>query len=292
MFFEGAHTTTYVYSQPVFLEPQVIRLRPRCDVSQRLLHYELHLDPEPAGRSEYLEVEGNETTNVWFEGKTQRLTIITSLGVETLQDNPFAYLLEPDALRLPIVYASDIAPLLTPYQARYDDQDSVATFAHDIAKGVGSATIPFLNDLAQTIHDTCSYIVRPDGPPWSAEQTLGQKQGACRDLATLFIAACRVLGLAARFVSGYQGGHDVLSPQQLHAWVEVYLPGAGWRGYDPTLGLTVADHHVALAASAAPIHAAPTYGTFRGTGATATLNTDIQLRMATSPPVSRRRAED
>ena len=91
-----------------------------------------------------------------------------------------------------------------------------------------------------------------------------QRQGACRDFAVLFIDACRCVGLAARFVSGYQDAYRSMGKRDLHAWAEVYLPGAGWRGYDPTRGLAVADHHVAVAAAADPQNAAPVTATYRG----------------------------
>jgi transglutaminase-like putative cysteine protease len=94
--------------------------------------------------------------------------------------------------------------------------------------------------------------------------------------------ACRAAGLATRFVSGYQEGDPTRAERELHAWVEVYLPGAGWRGYDPTYGVPVADRHVAVAAGLTPRAAAPTSGTFRGTGTGSTLRTEIRMRVTNS----------
>ena len=108
-------------------------------------------------------------------------------------------------------------------------------------------------------------VVRPHGAALSPEATWGERTGACRDLAPLFNEVCRLVGLPARFVSGY-GYSDFLDERHLHAWSEVYLPGAGWRGFDPTIGLAVADRHIAVAAARDPEDTAPTSGTYRGTG--------------------------
>jgi transglutaminase-like putative cysteine protease len=108
--------------------------------------------------------------------------------------------------------------------------------------------------------------------------TWQQKEGTCRDFAILFMEVCRLIGIAVRFVSGYQQGDSNSSDRHLHAWVEVYLPGAGWRGYDPTHGLAVADGHVALAASSLPRYAAPISGVFRPGSAQSTIEYSLQIQ--------------
>jgi SAM-dependent methyltransferase len=125
------------------------------------------------------------------------------------------------------------------------------------------------------------HVGRLDGEPMFPADTLASRTGACRDTAMLYVAACRSLGLAARFVSGYSMHHpEEVSEHELHAWAEVYLPGAGWRGYDPSLGLAVADGHVVLAA--APDHhlAAAVSGSYRGTGVASTMRYAVEVRTA------------
>jgi transglutaminase-like putative cysteine protease len=137
--------------------------------------------------------------------------------------------------------------------------------------------------LADTIHHDFHHIGRPDGEPMGAAETLRSRSGACRDTAMLYVQACRSLGLAARFVSGYSMHHpEEVSEHELHAWAEVYLPGGGWRAYDPSLGLAVADGHVALAA--APDHhlAAPVSGRYRGTGVGSSMRYAVEVRTAES----------
>src|SRR5690606_27947417 len=103
-------------------------------------------------------------------------------------------------------------------------------------------------------------------------------KGACRDLAMLFIDACRSQGLAARFVSGYAWQDAAQAEHDLHAWAEVYLPGGGWRGFDPSTGLATADHHIAVAACAVPDGAAPTTGTIQSRDVTTDLHTDVRIQ--------------
>nr|WP_277874380.1 MULTISPECIES: transglutaminase family protein [unclassified Leptolyngbya] len=107
----------------------------------------------------------------------------------------------------------------------------------------------FLWELNQQIFNTCQHIVREQGDPFPPGLTWKTKTASCRDMTVLFIEACRAMGLAARFVSGYHEGDPDWKQRHLHAWAEVYLPGAGWRGYDPTQGLAVGDRHIALVAA-------------------------------------------
>ncbi|GIX47502.1 MAG: transglutaminase [Candidatus Tectimicrobiota bacterium] len=280
MRFAITHTLAYTYSRPVFLEPLTVRLRPRCDSWQRLHHFRLQVDPPPAGLSECIDLDGNATASVWFTGLHHYLTVTATAEVETLRANPFDYVLAATAVTLPFAYAEAQRAVLAPYCQPLAPAAAVADFARAVLHEVGGATVAFLSTLARRIAEHCTQVVRPRGEPWPAAQTLAQRRGACRDLAVLFLEACRAVGLAARFVSGYHEGEVPPKEHQLHAWAEVYLPGAGWRGYDPSLGLAVADRHVALAAGRTPQDAAPLTGTFRGTGATSSLQATIRLQVA------------
>ncbi|MGC9504743.1 transglutaminase family protein [Baaleninema sp.] len=259
------HSTTYHYNQPVFLKPHVVRLRPRCDGWQKLHHYQLDVSPTPIGRSEIVDLDGNATVNLWFDRPTEKLQITSISEVETLQQNPFVYLLEPWAMQLPFDYPSSLRSQLSPYFHPLGilptTGDPVAAeLGEEIAYRVHGKPIDFLHQLTQEIYRNCKYVVRPHGDPQSPSMTWKKREGSCRDFAVLFVAACRVVGLAARFVSGYQEGDPDSEERDLHAWVEAYLPGAGWRGYDPTHGLAVANGHISVAASVYPSYAAPVEG--------------------------------
>ncbi|MCE9606533.1 MAG: transglutaminase family protein [Planctomycetia bacterium] len=295
MLFHIKHATRYRYTRPVFCEPMTIRLRPREDVAQRLLRYNLWIDPEPAGMSHFVDLDGHTATQVWFDRLVTSLSIVVSSTVETLRTNPFDFLLDPVALRLPMVYPTPIQHGLMPYLELSPPEPGTTVdtccgerardpaFAETLDRLLritGAQTLPFLSELTNWIHSTFEKIIRDEGAPCSPSETLRTRRGSCRDLTVLFNELCREAGLAARFVSGYHEREGSDGRRHLHAWSEVYLPGAGWRGYDPMAGLAVADRHVALASGAEPILAAPTYGTFRGTGASSTMDTQLVIRTA------------
>jgi transglutaminase-like putative cysteine protease len=279
MLFHIKHTTRYRYSKAVFCEPFTIRLRPREDASQRLIRYQLSVDPKPVGQCEFLDVEGNTATQCWFNVPTCTLLITMNSVVETMRTNPFDYLLEAGAMELPIRYRPEICAALAPYQvSEQPDNGVVAEFANEILAGAKRQTIVFLTTLSGWIAGGFHREIRPEGAPLPAEVTLAKRSGSCRDLAVLFVEACRVVGLAARFVSGYQAALDDDGDRHLHAWAEVFLPGAGWRGFDPGQGLAVADQHIAIVSGLTPLAAAPSIGTFRGTGVTSTLESQVVIR--------------
>lgn len=260
------HLTRFLYTGPVLCEPLTIRLRPREDHRQRLLRFQLVVDPEPAGLSDVLDHEGNAVARAWFEGRTDELLIATRAVVETQLTNPFRLLLAPHATRLPLSLQDDERAVLAPYAQREDESPLVSEFVQESLHESDREPLEFLTRLCSRIQSHCKLIVREQGAPWPAARTLEDRRGACRDLAVLFNEACRAVGLPARFVSGYQIDVPDGARPELHAWSEVYLPGAGWRGFDPSQGLAVTDRHVPLAAGRTPYAAAPTSGTYLGAG--------------------------
>ncbi|USR92290.1 transglutaminase family protein [Phormidium yuhuli AB48] len=264
--FKIDHLTTYRYNQAVFLKPHLYRLYPHSHGHQRLLSYRLDVTPEPLGRSPVVDLDGNTVIKLWFEKPTTQLQFHSQAQVETLQTNPFEYLLDDGVGRLPIDYPSSLRSQLLPYLnpplALPQGVDPTAVeLAEELLHLADHQTLRFLNDLNQRIYSQCNYVTRLDGDPQPPGITWRTRRGSCRDVTVLFAAVCRAVGLAARFVSGYQEGDPDQQDYDLHAWVEVYLPGAGWRGYDPTHGLAVADGHISVAASPYPRYAAPVQGT-------------------------------
>jgi transglutaminase-like putative cysteine protease len=284
MLFHIRHRLTYAYGRPVFLEPMTLRLTPRQDASQRLLRHRLVVLPAPAGLSPVLEPDGTDATVGWFENTHSDLTIEMEALVETLRHNPFDWIItDPSVRSLPATYTEDVAHSLTACLANGGAHPAVAAWARGLAEEVKGDTAACLMHLADHIHHGFEHIGRFEGDPLSPADTLLERRGACRDTAMLFVEACRALGLAARFVSGYSMHHPPeVSEHELHAWAEVYLPGAGWRGYDPSLGLAVADGHVVLAATPDHRLAAPVTGSYRGTGTTSEMRYALTVRAADS----------
>ena len=284
MLFEIHHKTTYRYSRSVFLDPHIVRLQPRSDGSQRLEHFNVLVQPAPTGSTQWLDAAGNTCTTVWFDGVHEELTITIDSSVETSRPNPFDFLLSAKNRRLPVTYSSVESRVLAPYLSDHVEPSAsgVRSLADEIHERANGRLMPFLSSLCHRLNDTIKVIRREQGPPCSAGETLSKQEGACRDLALVYLQACRAVGLAARFVSGYQAGDTEQERRDLHAWAEVYIPDAGWRGFDPTLGLAVADHHVAVAASADPMDAAPVTGSFRGTAASSEIETELVLTVLPS----------
>lgn len=283
MLFHIRHRLAYRYERPVFLEPMVLRLTPRQDASQRLLRRRLSLQAPPAGLSRVLEPDGNAVEVAWFDHQRDGLTIELELVVETLRTNPFDWIItRPEASRLPMAYGPEESGSLAPCLGGEIDPE-VRHWADDLAAEVEGSTTGFLMHLADRIHHTFHHIGRLDGAPMTAEQTLAGKTGACRDTAMLYVAACRSQGLAARFVSGYSMHHpEEVSEHELHAWAEVYVSGGGWRAYDPSLGLAVADGHVTLAAAPDHALAAAVSGSYRGSGVGSELAYAVRVQAAES----------
>lgn len=278
MLLRTTHTTRYIYSDRVYLEPLTIRLHPRSDCWQTLRHYQLDIDPAPKGVTESVDLEGNSVATIWSTGLCDTLVLKAESIVETMRANPFDFILtDNQALSLPIKYDTSYGNALDPYLTREYSSEDVHDFAHRLLKDFGSSTISFLTSLNQYIHQYFNRILREEGDPLHPSELLKTREGSCRDLTVFFMDVCRVLGMATRFTSGYFFGEEEGFEHQLHAWAEVYLPGGGWRGYDPTHGLAVADRHIALASACKPALTAPTYGMYRGTGVTSSIDYEVRI---------------
>lgn len=244
--------------------------------SQRLLAFDLRIEPPPAGSTECLDQDGNLALRAWFDSPTRELNVRTRFDVELSRDNPFDFILDSESLHLPFWYREPLAAALAPYRSDGHVAEPVRKYARSAAASAQWNSLPFLAALNRQLFQTCNHVIRPDGAPWPSERTLSQLEGSCRDLAVLFCDACRVMGFAARFVSGYEcasvGPHD----SYMHAWAEVFLPGVGWRGYDPSRGLAVANAHVAVAAAFDYELASPVAGTYRG-GSGSRMETSLRM---------------
>ncbi len=276
------HTTHYHYTQPVELKPHTLRLCPRSDGSQWLRSFQLNLSPDSTQHSYFLDAQGNTCTHVTFKAPVTSWTIRSVSGVETTRSNPFDYLSEPWAVNLPINYPVVLAASLAPYVNQPFGARAIAPAVIDYAQSLEAEVSGhvgyFLMQLTQRIPQLCDYQQRLTGDPYPPGVTLQKKSGTCRDYAVLFVAICRAVGLAARFVSGYQEGDLETAAHDLHAWAEVYVPGGGWRGFDPTLGLVVADAHIAIAAAASHHQSAPVTGQMKTNQSVEThLNSDIRI---------------
>lgn len=265
MTLDVTHQLRYTYDRLITLTPHTMYLYPRPLPYQRLLSYDIQIDPLPNKTVRNVDVEGNVQQLVYFGGLIDHLHVTARMQLESDDFNSLDFVLFPfETQRVPFHYPSPLRSLLSPYLEREGVTERVEMWSRQVAAGVNWQTVPFLLKLSQIIREFV-YETRETGAPLAPDETLFNQRGSCRDFTTLYMAACRSLGLAARFVSGYLFG-AAQQEHELHAWAEVYLPGAGWRGFDPTENLVVMNRHIFLASSARAELTAPVSGTFTGQG--------------------------
>ncbi|MCR8546631.1 transglutaminase family protein [Salipiger sp. P9] len=258
MRFSVRHETLYRYATPVTLAAHRLRLTPRGD-GGRLLLRALVIEPEPAAIVEQEDAHGNVLTLVEFGGATDLLRIDSQFEMETQAPVPLA------GGAVPLLPWALPDAALAPYLEQPDPGAAVRAFAQSMADVARGEAPVFLDKLTETLFARTDRRIRDTGYAQSPEDTLLRAVGACRDLAVLFIACCRLMGLPARFVSGYQArAESVDGKRHLHAWPEAFLPGIGWRGYDPTHGTRVSDGHVALCAAPGQAETMPVEGGYYG----------------------------
>ena len=267
------HETIYRYSVPVAFAPHVLRLCPRPDAG-RLLARTLAVEPAPSESTRVEDAFGNVTERVAFgSDRASALRIESRFEVETCEVS----LGSPEVGRLP--WAAGAAEW-TPFLANPDAGPEVEDFARTIARDVDHAPLAFLELLCGRLYARTDRHIRLDGAAQPPAETLSKARGACRDIAVLFLAACRTLGIPGRFVSGYQARAETPDGKRhLHAWPEVLLPGIGWRGWDPTHGVRVSGGHVALCAAPDQAATMPVEGGFYfdGPAVRSTLEYTVQI---------------
>ncbi|WP_454674002.1 transglutaminase family protein [Achromobacter pestifer] len=265
------HVTQYKYDRLVGLSAQVLRLRPAPHSRTPILSYSLTVEPAEHFINWQQDPFSNYLARLNFPGKTREFKITVDLVAEMAVYNPFDFFLEPDAETFPFTYGDGLARELAPYLVCGKATPRFTEFLSRVDVRP-QRTVDFLVGLNQQIHQEINYLIRMEPGVQTPEETLTRNAGSCRDSGWLLVQALRHLGLAARFVSGYliQLKPDVRALDgpsgaqadftDLHAWCEVYLPGAGWIGLDPTSGLLAGEGHIPLAATPEPGSAAPVTG--------------------------------
>lgn len=263
------HITEYRYRQPVGLTPHLLRLHPRGEHGLRVINSELIIHPPQAVVRWNLDASGNALGALFFEGETDLLRIESRLLLEQRMTNPFDFLLESRGLRLPVGYDERERDFLGPF-LEIQDRSSRRELEHFLSpflKGIsaGDSTLGFLTALNRAIPNLFRYGARHEEGVRTAEETLLKREGTCRDFAHLFIESLRMSGIAARYVGGYLcSSPGSPGENHTHGWCEAYLPGAGWRGFDPTNGIMAGTHHIPVAHSLSAGEIPPVEGNYCG----------------------------
>ncbi len=265
------HVTHYRYDRLVGLSPQIVRLRPAPHCRTRILSYSLRVEPEGHFINWQQDPFANYLARLVFPERTREFKVTVDLVAEMSVLNPFDFFLEPEAENFPFAYSAESRHELLPYLVKSELTPRFKEFVASISLEK-VRTIDFLVSINQRLQHDIKYLIRMEPGVQTPEVTLTNGSGSCRDTGWLLVQTLRHLGLAARFVSGYliQLKPDVKSLDgpsgaehdftDLHAWCEVYLPGAGWIGLDPTSGLLAGEGHIPVACTPEPSSAAPVSG--------------------------------
>ncbi|MCK6684546.1 MAG: transglutaminase family protein [Thermoanaerobaculia bacterium] len=284
------HKSRYDYREPAALGPQVIRLRPANHAKARVESYSLNI--EPGGEIRWQQDPyGNHIARVTYKEGTRvpSFSVLVEIAAEIRPVNPFDFFLDEWAENFPFTYPPEVRQDLLPFLDLKEPETATGPLFEEFFSHLKNSgpTVELLVELNQAVNRRIRYVIREETGIWSPETTLAEGRGSCRDSSVLLVTVLRRLGFAARFVSGYlvqltdEGmipdepkgvSHDVAD---LHAWTEVYLPGAGWIGLDATSGLMCGEGHIPLAATASPRLAAPLEGTSDSEAANVTFEMKI-----------------
>jgi len=267
-----SHHTEYKYDRSVNMGPHIFRLRPAPHSRTKIKSYSLKITPEDHYINWQQDPFGNYQARVVFNKPTTEFSFTVDLIAEMTVINPFDFFLEDYAEKFPFVYDKISKAELTPYLKKRRASPKLLALIESLVPEKPIRSVDFLVEVNRVIYELIGYGIRLEPGVQTANDTLTKKTGSCRDSAWLLVQLFRHLGLASRFVSGYlvqltsdQKSLDGPSgPEEdftdLHAWTEVYIPGAGWIGLDPTSGLFAGEGHIPLACTPEPSSAAPVTG--------------------------------
>ncbi len=284
------HRTVYAYEAPIRAATQILRLRPREDVWARLAAFELELHPD--GRVRWVRDAWGNLTALWDPRvETDRLVVEARSVVDSPERNPFDFMLEPRALKFPVAWNPGeeraFARCLDPGTLSGSALTSLSSFARECAREGKDQPLGFLLALNRTIHGTFRFAQGTTTVATPPDEVLIRRAGVCQDFANLFLACARLTGLPTRYVSGYvyegttEG--DAGRRSASHAWVEAYLPGAGWIGFDPTNGVLACETHVAAAVGWEYADVAPVAGGYFGATVGHTLEVEVKVDLHPDP---------
>ena len=261
------HKLEYSYEESVQLGEHRLCIKPRSHGFQRLINFDLNISPNPKILYPLLAASGEEINRITFEGYTNNLYIKAVSKVETLTHPDIFDGVKERDLTLPFcrsIINRDLQGALEGWMPNGQHDPSAVELAQEALAGSSNNALSFTFQLIEIIQDRVKYTKRHTGPAWPASRTLRERVGSCRDLAMLMVEACRSVGIPSRFVSGYHFEDPLPKELDLHAWAELYIPGAGWRGFDPSGKGLIDERYLTLVSSSKSNLTAVITGNFRG----------------------------
>ncbi|CAE19499.1 Transglutaminase-like superfamily [Prochlorococcus marinus subsp. pastoris str. CCMP1986] len=261
------HNLEYSYEESVQLGEHRLCIKPRSHGFQRLINFNLNISPNPKILYPLLAASGEEINRITFEGYTDSLSIKAISEVETLKHPCILDGVKERDLTLPFcrsIINRDLQGALEGWMPNGQHDPSAIELAQESLAGSSNNALSFTFQLIEIIQDRVKYTKRHTGPAWPASRTLRERVGSCRDLAMLMVESCRSVGIPSRFVSGYHFEDPLPKEFELHAWAELYIPGAGWRGFDPSGKGLIDERYLTLVSSSKSNLTAVITGNFRG----------------------------
>ena len=261
------HNLEYSYEELVQLGEHRLCIKPRSHGFQRLINFNLNISPNPKILYPLLAASGEEINRITFEGYTDSLSIKAISEVETLKHPCILDGVKERDLTLPFcrsIINRDLQGALEGWMPNGQHDPSAVELAQESLAGSSNNALSFTFQLIEIIQDRVKYTKRHTGPAWPASRTLRERVGSCRDLAMLMVESCRSVGIPSRFVSGYHFEDPLPKEFELHAWAELYIPGAGWRGFDPSGKGLIDERYLTLVSSSKSNLTAVITGNFRG----------------------------
>ena len=276
------HRTEYRFDAPVAVGPQTLRLRPREDPWTRVLDHRLALDPEAPLR--WTEDAWGNAAAIWeIRGPVDRYSVVSSAVVDSGERNPFDFILEMRAQRFPVAWTPEeektFARCLDPGAISGAGRLNLLSFARECARNGGDRPLEFLTTINRTINADFRFVPGSTTVSTPPDEVLARREGVCQDFTNVLLACARLMGLPARYVSGYVyvGPPSPARITASHAWAQVYLPGAGWLGLDPANGSLACDTHVAAATGYAYDDVCPVSGSYFGPSRLHQLDVEVRV---------------